>query len=209
MQKIKTNNMKLNSALIVIILLLVGFTYYQNHKIGVLENKPVEVDTLIEYVEIHDTIPGKPKLVKVIDLDTVYMTKVEYIPHPDYNVLLGQYEDLLKNHFTKSVYETKFAMKPNGHVIVFDTVSANKIVGNSVVLDYVIPEKTIYITEKAPPTRNFYLGTTLTGIKQQFINSVNVGVLYKDKTDKLFGASLGYNGAGFLQYGFSSYIKIK
>lgn len=201
--------MKLTNILLVAIIGLMAVVFYQHSKIGRLENVPVKIDTVVKNIEIHDTIPGKPKLIKVIEMDTVYFTKLEYLPHPDYDILLDQYEKLSKAHFAKNIFETKFPMKPNGVVTVYDTVSANKIVGNNVMLDYIIPEKTVYIVEQAPPTGSLYAGTMVTGGKEQMVNSVNVGLLYKDKTDKIFGASIGYGGSRQLQFGVSTYIKIK
>lgn len=201
--------MKLTQVLAFILLVLLGVIYYQGCKINSLENQPVKRDTVVQYVEVHDTIPGKPKLIKVIDMDTMYFTKIEYLPHPDYDVLLDQYDKLSKAHFSKNIFETRFPMHPNGVVTVYDTVSANKLVGNSVMLDYIIPERIVRVTKIAPPTRNLYAGTMVTGGRQQIVNSVNLGLLYKDKTDKIFGASIGLNGSGQFQYGISSYIKIK
>ena len=201
--------MKLTNILLVAIIGLMAVVFYQHNKISKLENIPVKIDTVVKNIEVHDTIPGKPRLIKVIDMDTVYFTKLEYLPHPDYEILLDQYEKLSKAHFSKNIYETKFPMKPNGVVTVYDTVSANKLVGNNVMLDYIIPERVIRIIEQAPPTRNLYAGTMVTGGKEQMVNSVNVGLLYKDKTDKIFGASIGYSGSRQLQFGVSTYIKIK
>jgi len=201
--------MKLTNILLVAIIGLMAVVFYQQSRINKLENVPVKIDTVVKNIEVHDTIPGKPKLIRVIDMDTIYFTKIEYLPHPDYDVLLDQYEKLSKAHFSKNIYETKFPMKPNGLVTVYDTVSANKLVGNNIMLDYIIPERVIRIIEQAPPTRNLYAGTMVTGGKQQMVNSVNLGLLYKDKTDKIFGASIGYNAAGHVQYGLSTYIKLK
>lgn len=200
--------MKLTQVLAFVLLVLLGVIYYQGCKINSLENQPVKRDTVVQYVEVHDTVPGKPKLIKIIDKDTVFYPKIEYLPHPDYEILLSQYENLIVKHFSKNVFQTTVPIK-YGIATIIDTVTENKSIGNQLILDVMFPEKIITVTKFAPPTRNLYAGTMVTGGRQQIVNSVNLGLLYKDKTDKIFGASIGLNGSGQFQYGISSYIKIK
>jgi len=200
--------MKLTNILFVAIIALLLVTFFQCKKIKDIGALPPKVDTVIKNIEIHDTVPGKPKLIKILETDTVFYPKVEYVPHPNYDTLLAQYEELIKKHFVKNIYETRFPVK-YGVATVTDTVHGNKLVGNNLMLDFIIPEKHITVFQPLPVERNFYLGTLITGGKKEFVNSVNVGGLYKDKKDRIFGASIGYNGAGHIQYGFSSFIKIK
>lgn len=200
--------MKLSQVLAFALLILLGVIYYQGCKIDSLENQPVKTDTVIQYVEVHDTIPGKPKLVKILETDTVFYPKIEYLPHPDYDILLDQYQRLAAKHFVTKVFETKFPIK-YGFATIIDTLTENNLVGNNLILDVEFPERIITVTKPAPPKREYYLGTIGSLTTQSFLNSVSVGGLYKDKKDRIFGASIGINGSGNLQYGVSSYIKIK
>jgi hypothetical protein len=200
--------MKLTQILALSIVILLGVVFFQHNKIKNFQPEPPKTDTVVNYIEVHDTVAGKPKLVKVIDTDTVFYPKIEYLPHPDYDVLLGQYENLIVKHFSKNVFETKIPIK-YGTATILDTVTENKSIGNQLILDVIFPEKTITITKPAPPVKQFFIGTSITGGGQQFVNSVNVGGLYKDKKDRIFGGSIGFNDAGRLQYGISSHIKIK
>jgi len=200
--------MKLTQILAFVLLVLIGVIYYQGCKIDKLENQPVKTDTVVNYIEVHDTIPGKPKLVKIIDVDTVFYPKIEYLPHPDYDILLSQYENLIVKHFSKNVFQTTVPIK-YGIATILDTVTENKSIGNQLILDVMFPEKIVTITKFAPPARQYYLGTIGTLTTQDFLNSVSIGGLYKDKKDRIFGASIGLNGSGNIQYGVSSYIKIK
>jgi hypothetical protein len=200
--------MKLTQILALSIVILLGVVFFQHNKIKNFQPEPPKTDTVINYVEVHDTVAGKPKLVKVIDTDTVFYPKIEYLPHPDYNVLLGQYENLIVKHFSKNVFETRIPIK-YGVATILDTVTENKSIGNQLILDVIFPEKTITITKPAPLVKQFFIGTSITGSGEQFVNSVSVGGLYKDKKDRIFGGSIGFNDAGRLQYGISSHIKIK
>lgn len=200
--------MKLTQILALSIVILLGVVLFQYTKIKNFQPPAPKVDTVTNYIEVHDTVPGKPKLVKVIDVDTVFYPKIEYLPHPDYDILLTQYENLIVKHFSKNVFQTTVPIK-YGIATIIDTVTENKSIGNQLILDVMFPEKIITITKPAPPTRQYYLGTIGSLTKQDFLNSISVGGLYKDKKDRIFGASIGINGSGNLQYGISSYIKIK
>ena len=200
--------MKLTQLLALSIVILLGVVFYQHNKIKNFQPPAPKVDTVINYVEVHDTVPGKPRLIKVIDKDTIFYPKIEYLPHPDYDILVDQYERLAAKHFVTKVFETKFPIK-YGFARVIDTVAENKVVGNDLILDIEVPERIIKVTQPAPPTRQYYVGTIGTLTRDEFLNSVSIGGLYKDKKDRIFGASIGINESGKIQYGISSYIKIK
>lgn len=200
--------MKLTQILALSIVILLGVVLFQYNKIKNFQPPAPRIDTVINYVEIHDTVPGKPKLIKIIDKDTVFYPKIEYLPHPDYDILLTQYENLIVKHFSKNVFQTTVPIK-YGIATILDTVTENKSIGNQLILDVMFPEKIITITKPAPPTRQYYLGTIGSITNQDFLNSISVGGLYKDKKDRIFGASIGINGSGKVQYGISSYVKIK
>lgn len=200
--------MKLTQFLALSIVILLGVVLFQYNKIKNFQPPAPKVDTVVNYIEVHDTVIGKPKLVKIIDKDTIFYPKIEYLPHPDYDILLTQYENLIVKHFSKNVFETRIPIK-YGVATILDTVTENKSIGNQLILDVIFPEKTITITKPAPPTRQYYLGTIGTLTSQDFLNSVSIGGLYKDKKDRIFGASIGINQSGNIQYGVSSFIKIK
>ena len=88
-------------------------------------------------------------------------------------------------------------------------VQQNKFLGRSYITNVTIPEKTITITNTLhpKPTRQFYIGGGISGNKTSLINSVNVGLLYKDRRDRIFGIGASYNGQ--INYGVQSYWKIK
>lgn len=200
--------MNLTKILTLSIVILLGVVLFQYNKIKNFQPPAPKVDTVVNYIEVHDTVVGKPKLIKVIDKDTIFYPKIEYLPHPDYDILLTQYENLITKHFSKNVFETRIPIK-YGVATILDTVTENKSIGNQLILDVIFPEKTITITKPAPPTRQYFLGTIGSLTREDFLNSVSIGGLYKDKKDRIFGASIGINESGKIQYGVSSYIKIK
>ena len=54
-----------------------------------------------------------------------------------------------------------------------------------------------------------YIGGGLQGNQYNIINSINGGLLYKNKKDQIYGLSVGINTNGQIVYGISSYWKIK
>ena len=54
-----------------------------------------------------------------------------------------------------------------------------------------------------------YIGGGLQGNQYNIINSINGGILYKNKKDQIYGLSVGINTNGQEVYGVSSYWKIK
>lgn len=180
--------------------------FLQKQAYNSLASQQSKIDTVISYVNVHDTVKGKSITRIKTDLDTLWIDSIEYVPDTNYAVLLEQYKELGDKFFSKSVYNTIFNVK-YGSAKVTDTITGNKLVGNRLELDLEIPEKTITIVKPAPKVREVYLGTIATGDNSSFINGVSVGGLYKDKKDKIFGASIGYNGR--IQYGAGLYYKIR
>jgi hypothetical protein len=86
-------------------------------------------------------------------------------------------------------------------------VVANKLSGRLISYNLNIPTKTITITKTPPAVRQFYIGGGIYGNPLTIIKSANLGVLYKDRQDRIFVASVGFDGQPI--YGFHSYWKIR
>lgn len=200
--------MKTNNFLYLVIGVLILIVLLQRCGGNTPETPPApKIDTVIKYITVHDTVKGKTKYIKG-ETDTSWITVIDYVPDSNYPLLLKQYKALGDRHFKTNVYRTKFPIK-YGSANVTDSIFGNELISSSLELDVIFPEKTITIVKPLPPVRQLYVGTFITGDKQSFINSVNVGLLYKDRKDKIFGLSVGYNNVGTIQYGASSYWKIK
>ena len=68
--------MKLTQILALSLVILLGVVLFQHNKIKNFQPEPPKTDTVVNYVEVHDTVVGKPKLVKVIKKDTVFYPKI-------------------------------------------------------------------------------------------------------------------------------------
>ena len=185
---------------IVILLQRTGCTYMPKHP-------PLsKTDTVIEYLEVHDTVPGKPIFLKA-KKDTIWRDSIQYKPDTSYAGLLKQYNSLDDKYFTEHIFKTDYKLGTYGTASVYDTIVANMIIGNSITYNVTIPEKTVTIIKTQPIVRQLFIGGGLIGNQLNPINSAHVGLLYKDRKDRIFGATVGYNGQ--IVYGFSTYWKIK
>lgn len=173
--------------------------------------KPVtdvpKTDTVIKEVVIHDTIPGKPKLIKIKG-DTVWKDSIQYKADTSYAGLLKQYDSAITKYFTEHIFKTDYKLGTYGTASVYDTIVANMIIGNSITYTFTIPEKTVTIIKPAKPVRQMYVGGSIFGNSLSPVRAIYVGGLYKDRKDRVFGLSVGYDGYQVV-YGVSSYWKIK
>jgi len=186
--------------------LSVGITFYF---LKCRNTTPVpisKVDTVVKIVNIHDTVVGKPKFIKG-DTDTLWIVDVQYVPDTNYDKLLQQYKHLGDKHFSTNIFKNSYKIDSFGYVTVMDTIHQNSIVGTKLQWDLKFPEKTITIIERPAPKAEWYIGPMVTASPKTLGNSVNVSVLYKDKQNRYYAASLGWNGS--TQIGLAAYFKIK
>lgn len=175
------------------------------------DTKPVKevpkVDTVIVEIPVHDTIPGKPKIIKVKG-DIQWRDSIQFKADTNYARLLKQYDSLGDLYFSEHIYKTDYKLGTYGTASVLDTIVANMVIGNGLSYNLTIPEKTITIVEPAKPVRQLYIGGSIFGNSPSPVKAAYIGTLYKDRKDRVFGLSVGYDGTQVV-YGVSSYWKIK
>ena len=180
----------------------------------VLQRSNSSPDIIEKSIVIRDTIWQKkdsviytsPKVVQTIPLKII---SEKYLPDPNYDKLALQYQELVKLHLSKNVQKDSVQIDSIGFVKVTDTVQ-NNIVQNRK-WEYNIKYPIIKETIIEPPKKinQLYIGGGLQGNQYNIINSINGGILYKNKKDQLYGLSIGVNTNGQVVYGLSSYWKIK
>lgn len=171
---------------------------------------PGKPDTTI----VHDTSWQKYDSVvykKVKIIETIHDTlPVEYYPHAMYDSLKVQYEELAQDFLAKNIYvDTLKIPQLKGLFVVRDTVKNNTLIGRSWTADYIIPTvtNTVTITKPAPLKRQLYIGGGIIGSRTE-IQSINAGLLYKTKKDRMLGLSAGINQQLQPQVGVSLYWKL-
>jgi len=164
------------------------------------------IDTVTKLVTIHDITPGRTIFLKA-KKDTIWKDSIQYRPDTSYAGLLKQYDSAITRYFTEHIFKTDYKLGTYGTASVYDTVVANMIIGNSIAYNVTIPEKIVTIIKPYVPVRQFYLGGGLYGNSLSPVKSAHVGLLYKDRQDKIFIGSVGFDGQ--IVYGFQSYWKIR
>ena len=180
----------------------------------VLQRSNSSPDIIEKPIVIRDTIWQKKDSViytspKVIQTIPVKIISEKYLPDPNYDKLVLQYQELVKLHLAKNIQKDSVKIDSIGFVKVIDTVQ-NNIVQNRK-WEYNIKYPIIKETVIQPPKKvnQLYIGGGLQGNQYNIINSINGGILYKNKKDQIYGLSVGINTNGQVVYGVSSYWKIK
>ena len=199
--KINFNNI-LSIAIIILAVIIV--LQRSNSSPDIIEKPIVVRDTIWQKKD--SLIYTSPKVVQTIPVKII---SEKYLPDPNYDKLVLQYQELVKLHLSKNVQKDSVKIDSIGFVKVTDTVQ-NNIVQNRK-WEYNIKYPIIKETVIQPPKKvnQLYIGGGLQGNQYNIINSVNGGILYKNKKDQIYGLSVGINTNGQVFYGVSSYWKIK
>jgi hypothetical protein len=162
------------------------------------------------WIEKNNTINSKPQLIKTepyaVPIDR---WNTEYLPDTSYIGLIKQYEELVKELLAKNIFSDSIKIDSIGHVYITDTVSKNMITGRSTHYSLKYPIITNTITLPAPKKRQLYIGMGIGGTEQDLINKINIGLLYKNKQDVMFGPNISLEQNGNLSYGIQAFWKIK
>lgn len=202
----------MQSKILVILVLVLGLIIILQRCGGghVDVNVKPKIDTvkIHDTISIRDTVPGKPVLVKVKG-DKEWIHDTLYAPSGNYNVLLAQYDSLGDKYFSRNIYKTPFKLGSYGSAEVTDTIVSNKLVASGIVYNIRVPREftTITIHDPVKPVRQMYIGGGILSNKTNIVSGAFGQVLYKDRQDRIFGVSTGYNNG--LTFGLSTYWKIK
>lgn len=157
-----------------------------------------------------DTIVySKPQIIKTIPSVSTkeYYTK-EYLPDTNYQKLVLQYREVVDKLLSQNIYLDSVKIDTTGYAYIKDTISQNKILGRSLSYSIKYPTITERIIEPEKKRNQVYAGFSILG--QPFpLNSINGELLFKNKVDNIFGASIGITSDSKLQYGVRYYTKIK
>ena len=171
-------------------------------------------DIIEKPIVVRDTVWQKKDSViytspKVIQTIPVKIISEKYLPDPNYDKLVLQYQELVKLHLAKNIQKDSVQIDSIGFVKVTDTVQNNVVQNRK--WEYNIKYPIIKETIIEPPKKvnQLYIGGGLQGNQYNIINSINGGILYKNKKDQIYGLSIGVNTNGQVVYGVSSYWKIK
>lgn len=166
----------------------------------------VKVDTLYDTVYVHDTIVGEPDHVYHHYDTTIWVKEPEHVPSEVYEELYKQYITLGNEHFSTNGYVTRFPIDTFGYVTVYDTIQGNKLISNKLVSELMISEKTIVVEKLRQAQPQMYIGGGFFSDGIRVVNGAQLGLLYRDRKDRIYGLSGGAFG-GAPAFGISYYRK--
>ena len=199
---------------LIAILILVGLNVFQ----FIQKPKPIQTEKIKE-VAVHDTIPMEvPYEVEVpvevqVPIEVEKLVEVKTPISPDTLKIINDY---LAEH---NVIDT-IKLKNNwGYMLVNDVISKNQLKSRNVQSSYNIPTKERVVEIPQPKENQWYVGFGFDYSIFPFFNGANTKLLYKTKSDKMFGFDLGFRNnvsnfetmEGKMQpyIGTSIFIKIK
>ena len=190
---------------IAILILAVIIVLQRNNSSPDIVEKPIIVRDTV-WKKKDSVIYTSPKVVQTIPIKII---SEKYLPDPNYDKIVLQYQELVRLHLSKNVQKDSVQIDSIGFVKVTDTIQNNVVQNRK--WEYNIKYPIIKETVIQPPKKvnQLYIGGGLQGNQYNIINSVNGGLLYKNKKDQIYGLSVGINTNGQIVYGVSSYWKIK
>ena len=199
--KINFNNI-LSIAILILAVIIV--LQRSNSSPDIIEKPIVVRDTVWQKKD--SVIYTSPKVVQTIPIKII---SEKYLPDPNYDKLVLQYQELVKLHLAKNIQKDSVQIDSIGFVKVTDTVQNNVVQNRK--WEYNIKYPIIKETIIEPPKKvnQLYIGGGLQGNQYNIINSINGGILYKNKKDQIYELSVGINTNGQVVNGVSSYWKIK
>jgi hypothetical protein len=174
-------------------LILIGILVVIIVLMRMFQPKPVD---LTEYIKIG----SKEYILLSQNIDTVFVDKVVeipvYVPVPGKPIPqpLPPVVDtlsILKDYYSKYVYDDKIKIDSVGYAYIKDTVTQNKITSRTAKFVYKIPIITNTTIVKDLPKNQIYIGGGLGLDKVNLFNQVSGGFLLKTKSDKIYGLSIG------------------
>lgn len=170
------------AALIVIILLMKACGNPSKIECPEIKQQTVKVDTF--FIEGKDSIVYKPGITTIIPGKTEYK---------DVDTTA-----ILKDYFSKIVYNDTIRLDIMGYVLIKDTISQNRIVSRTTVKDYRIPviKETITNNITPSPKTQLYGGFDILGNKKEPINYFGGSLTLKTKKDQLYNIGLGLTPDG-------------
>jgi len=200
--------LKDNFQFLVIVGLLVFFLFFRGGQTP--SNAPtivIQADTswkvLIPLLTQH-TAGGQ--IVNTIPYPVTKIEK-EYIPNPNYDILKAQYEDLRGKYLATNIQKDTLRVDTIGYVALTDSIQRNMNIGREYTYNLKYPTITITKIITNPPKRSFYYGFELQSGLDKTVNEFDVGLLYKDKKEQIFGTKLGYSPQMGPQVGVKYYRK--
>ena len=191
----------------IVVTMLISIIMLQNCDRTIEMAKPtVKIDTV--FVKVKGDVVTLPPVVKIIPGEK----ELQYIPDPNYEKLVTQYNKLVNEHTQKNITVDTVKIDKDGltgFVRIEDTLKKNIIIGRKTSYSFNYPIVTKTITEQAPKKNQLYYGLGLQSGQNMVINQVNIGLLLKTKNDQIYNVYAAPTIDGTFVFGAQAYWKIK
>jgi hypothetical protein len=175
---------------VILFLVIVAVLGYFNVG-GLLPNR-VEYYTTTDSIPypVHDTIPYE--VLVEVPYEVEVEVPVNVIQQVDTSKILEIY------YLRNEVSEVLTLPNDVGSVTLSEVISENKVVERKLV-DPKLKKQIQYDTLRIPeePKTKFYYGLNFSANREDFVNSLGVGMMMKTKTDKIYRIDLGLNNRVF------------
>jgi hypothetical protein len=175
---------------VILFLVIVAVLGYFNVG-GLLPNR-VEYYTTTDSIPypIHDTIPYE--VLVEVPYEVEVEVPVNVIQQVDTSKILEIY------YLRNEVSEVLTLPNDVGSITLSEVISENKIIERKLI-DSKLKKQIQYDTLRIPeePKTKFYYGLNFSANREDFVNSLGVGMMMKTKTDKIYRIDLGLNNRVF------------
>jgi hypothetical protein len=176
--------------ILILLLLIIVILEYCNPK-GIMPNRVV-YQTIVDSVPYpeYDTIEYGVEV--EVPIEVLVQVPVEVKVEVEKSVDTAE---ILKVFYSKNqISETLILPNDVGSITLNETVSENKVIERKITnskLKKQIIQDTLRIPEE--PKNKFYYGFDFSTNRQDFVNSIGLGMMMKTKSDKIYRLDLGLN----------------
>lgn len=176
--------------IIILFLILVIILEYCNPK-GIMPNR-------VEYTKITDSIPYPVHDTVELEVEVEVPVEVPVEVRVPVEVQVVQQVDtanILKEFYAKNkISETLTLPNGVGTLVINETISENKVIERDI-SNSKLKKQIVLDTLRIPedPKNKFYYGFNFSMNKEDYINSLGMGVMMKTKQDKIYRVDLGLN----------------
>ena len=159
-----------NNILSIAILILAVIIIFKriNSSPDIVERPIIVRDTVWQKKD--SVIYTSPKVVQTIPIKII---SEKYLPDPNYDKLVLQYQELVKLHLAKNIQKDSVQIDSIGFVKVTDTVQNNVVQNRKWEYNIKYPIIKEIIIQPTKKTNQLYIGGGLQGNQYNIINSIN------------------------------------
>lgn len=202
---------------IIAIVLLAGLNGFQFYERQTKKETPQIVQTPPQIV--HDTVQVEVPVEVEVRVEVEVPVEVEKLVEVKVPISADTLK-IINDYLAQNTVLDTLKLKNNwGYVLVKDVISKNQLQSRKIESSYNIPTKEKIVQVEQPKVNQWYLGFGFDYGFKTFFNGASTKLLYKTKSDKMFGFNLGfrnnvtnydtYEGKMEPYIGTSIFIKLK